>query len=129
MRWIKVAAVVGGAIVVFVVIESIWHLIQMALIGIVIVAVIAVAIKARQAYKARISEGQRKRQERQLRKTQERAPSIEASRSIPTSGIPTSRTSSMPSGVVTPSEGMPVSKPAQRDVDDELARMKREMGV
>jgi hypothetical protein len=103
MNWLKVGAVVIGGIVVFFVLNSVVHL----LLGL-LTAIAFVAIVAGGGYVAYKIAGARRR--RQVKSSQEehRVPREPESRSI---AVPP----------VTP-------QPARHDVEDELARLKREMG-
>jgi len=102
MRWIKVAAIVGGALIVFFVVDSLVHLLFGVLTTIVFLALVAggvaVAVKIAGARKRHV-EG--RREEHQVRE--------EPTRQI----------------VAAP----PPSPVRKADVDDELARLKREMGA
>ena len=51
MRWAKVVMIALGALIAFIVIESVFHLLQWAFIALVIGAIIAVAVKAHSQYK------------------------------------------------------------------------------
>ena len=51
MRWAKVIMIALGALIAFIIIESVFHLLQLALIALVIGAIIALAVKARSQYK------------------------------------------------------------------------------
>ncbi|MBV9379261.1 MAG: hypothetical protein JOY82_02365 [Streptosporangiaceae bacterium] len=107
MRWIKVAAVVGGALIVFFVLDSLVHLVLGLLTTLVFVALvaggIAVAVKIAAARRNKEVRGSsRRRDEYEVR--EEPRPGIVA---VPTPPPPAHSTV---------------------NVDDELARLKREMG-
>jgi uncharacterized iron-regulated membrane protein len=109
MNWLKVGAVVIGGIIVFFVVDSLVHLFLGLLIAIVFVAIVAgggyVAFKiagARRRRRVR-RRGEEPRVQRERDRDQER-PTIAAP--------PATRQPLMP----------------RHDVEDELARMKREMG-
>jgi hypothetical protein len=105
MNWLKVGAIVIGGIVVFFVLDSVVHL----LLGL-ISALVFVAIVAGGGYVAFKLVGARRR--RQVRsRPREREVRRERERETRTIVVPPA----------TP-------KSAHQDVDDELARLKREMG-
>jgi hypothetical protein len=109
MNWLKVGAVVIGGIIVFFVLDSVVHLLLGLLTAIAFVAIVAgggyVVYKLMGARRRREVRSQEKREERRVRRE------------------PESRTRE----VVPPVTSAP--QPAQHDsVEDELARLKREMG-
>jgi hypothetical protein len=115
MSWFKIAAIAGGVIIAFLIVGSVVHFILAAITTIVIAALvvggIAVAIKMARSGK-KISG---KRAEREVRDhdTYEPLPRADVepySASVPTQQQP------------------PRSAPNTQDIDDELARLKREMG-
>lgn len=102
MNWLKVGAIVVGGIIVFFVLDSVVHLL-LSLLG----AIVFVAIVAGGGYVAYKLMSGRRRREVKSRPREREVPREPEPRSYPT----------------------PVtSKPAHADVDDELARLKREMG-
>jgi hypothetical protein len=105
MNWLKVGAIVVGGIIVFFVLDSVVHLLLGLLSTIAFVAIVAgggyVVYKLMGARRRR--EVKDNRREREVRREPE----------------PESYTIAVPP--VTP-------KPAHHDVDDDLARLKREMG-
>ena len=103
MNWLKVGAVVIGGIVVFFVLNSVVHL----LLGL-LTAIAFVAIVAGGGYVAYKIAGARRRRQVKSSPEERRVPSEPESRSI----------------VVPPAKPLP----AHHDVEDELARLKREMG-
>ena len=106
MRWLKVFAVAVAVVVVFVVISSLVHILYLIGVGLLIAAALFAAFKGWEQYKrARERHDERRLQQREERRA---GPSIEAPRQQPT-GLPTTAT---PSGL---------------DVDEELARLKREL--
>ena len=108
MNWLKVGAVVIGGIVVFFVLDSVVHLLLGLLTAIAFVAIVAgggyVAYKIMGARRRRQVKGTREPEERRVRREPE----------------PRGRELVVP----------PVTtRPAQHEsVEDELARLKREMG-
>ena len=110
MNWFKVAAVGVGIIIAFLIVGSVVHFILGAITTILIAAVvvggIAVAIKVARSRKG-VS---RKREEKQVREPDY----SEYSRPLPRADIEP----------ITPQPGTQ----GTQDVDDELARLKREMG-
>jgi hypothetical protein len=99
MRWMKVAAVVVGALIVFMVVGTVVHLLMDAVLLAVVVGAVAIAIKVA-AGRRKVGRGQREYEVREPRQ----APKV-------TAPAPTA-----------------YRAPAA-DVDDELARLKREMGA
>jgi hypothetical protein len=110
MNWFKVAAVGVGIIIAFLIVGSVVHFILGAITTILIAAAvvggIAVAIKVARSRK----QVSRKREEKQVREPDY----SEYSRPLPRADIEP----------VTPQPG----RQGTQDVDDELARLKREMG-
>jgi hypothetical protein len=105
MNWLKVGAIVVGGIVVYFVIHSVVSLV-LSLLG----AIVFVAIVAGGGYVAyKLLGARRRRQVRSRRREREVRPE------------PETRTVAVPPATAT-------SRPAHHDVEDELARMKREMG-
>jgi hypothetical protein len=107
MNWVKVGAIVVGGIIVFFVLDSVVHV----LLGL-LSAIAFVAIVAGGGYVAYKILGARRRREVRDRSEERRRPRQVQERSV----------------VVPPSPAPPAPKPAHHDVEDELARMKREMG-
>jgi hypothetical protein len=110
MNWFKVAAVGVGIIIAFLIVGTVVHFILAAITTIVIAALvvggIAVAIKVARSRK-RVSG---KRAEREVRDHDRYQPLPRAD--VEPYSVPTEQP----------------SRPAAQDVDDELARLKREMG-
>jgi|SRR5215469_12312365 len=109
MNWLKVGAIVVGGVVVFFVVNSVVHI----LLGL-LTAIAFVAIVAGGGYVAYKLMGARRRRE-----VRDRPQGQRPRRQVETRDI-----------VVppTPAPATPASRPAQHDVEDELARLKREMG-
>ena len=103
MNWLKVGAVVIGGIVVFFVLNSVVHLVLGLLTAIAFVAIVAGG-----GYIAYKIAGARRRRQVKSSPEERRVPSEPESRSIAVPPAP--------------------PKPAHHDVEDELARLKREMG-
>jgi hypothetical protein len=99
MRWFKVAAVIVGIFVVFMVIGTIVHLLTDLVLAAIVVAAIAIAIKVA-AGRRKLPRGQKSYGDREIRETRRTGPTV----IVP----PAAHTTS--------------------NVDDELARLKREMG-
>jgi hypothetical protein len=109
MRWLKVLAIAVAVVIVFFVISSLTHILYLVGVGLLIAAALFAAIKGREQYKLARERHEERRRERLQRREERRArPSIEASRQQPT-GLPPAATS----------PGF--------DVDEELARLKREL--
>jgi hypothetical protein len=114
MNWFKIAAIAGGVIIAFLIVGSVVHFILAAISTIVIAALvvggIAVAIKMA---RSRRQVG-RKRAEREVRD--------------PDPYQPLPRADVQPYSTSVPAQQPHRSAPNPSDVDDELARLKREMG-
>ena len=114
MRWFKIAAIAGGLIIAFLIVGSVVHFILAAITTIVIAALVvggvAVAIKMARSGK----QVSRKREEREVRDQDSHPPLPRADVAPYTTSVP----------VQQPRQ----STPNPQDVDDELARLKREMG-
>ena len=112
MSWLKIAAIVGGVIIAFLIVGSVVHFILAAVTTVVIAALvvggIAVAIKMARSGK-KISG---KRAEREVRDRDRHEP-------LPRADV---------EPYSAPVQQPPYSAPSTHDVDDELARLKREMG-
>jgi len=115
MRWFKIAAIVGGIIIAFLIVGSVVHFILAAISTIVIAALvvggIAIAIKVARSGK----QVKGKRAEREVRDHDDYQP-------LPRADV---EAYSDPG----PQAQQPrQSAPNSHDIDDELARLKREMG-
>jgi hypothetical protein len=115
MRWFKVAAVGVGILIALIigwaVVGFVLHAVEFLVIAALVVGAAAVAIKVVRSGK----QVGRKRADREVREP-------EYSRALPRTDIePVSTSYSAP-----PSQQ---SRPNTADIDDELARMKREMGA
>ena len=114
MRWAKVVMIALGALIAFIVIESVFRLLEWAVIALVIGLIIAIAVKAHSQYKLAQQRRAEVRQEKAARKRQVRD---EPSRQVAPAPAWTAETTASPA-----------REPAREDVDAELARLKREMG-
>ena len=110
MRWFKVAAIAGGILIAFLIVSAVigtvLHLVIDVVIAALVVGAIAVAIKVARSNR----QVSRKRSEREVREPEYRP---------------------LPRADVEPvSTNVPPRQSAHsaQDVDDELARLKREMG-
>jgi hypothetical protein len=116
MRWVKVGLIAVGALIAFIVVESVFRLLYWAFIALAIGVVIAVAVKARSQYRIARERRAQLRQEKAERKFQVREHRTrdltEAPAWAPQDTVPQQHT-----------------VPASHDVEDELARLKREMGT
>jgi hypothetical protein len=113
MNWLKVGAVVIGGIVVFFVVDSVIHLFLGLLTAIVFVAIVAggayAAVKINGARKRhQVKRASQRYEDRQVRR--EREP----------------RSSAVAVPPVAPQA--PATQVPRHDVEDDLARLKREMG-
>ncbi len=112
MRWAKVVMIALGALIAFIVIESVFRLLEWAVIALVIGLIIAVAVKAHSQYKLARERRAEVKQEKTARKRQVREEPAQPAREI------------APAPAWTVESAKPV---AHEDVDAELARLKREM--
>jgi predicted lipid-binding transport protein (Tim44 family) len=114
MGWIKVAAIAAGILIGFLVVGSvigaIFHILTQLVIVALVVGAVAVAVKV--ARSRRQVSG--KKAEREVRDRDYE----QYSRPLPRSDVEPAP----------PSQAARPAKPAAHDVDDELARLKREMG-
>ena len=112
MRWFKVAAAGVGILIALIigwaVVGFVLHAVEFIVIAALVIGAVAVAIKVARSGK-QIS---RKRADREVREP-------EYSRSLPRTDVEPAATS----------YSAPPSRPNTQDIDDELARMKREMGA
>jgi hypothetical protein len=99
MRWIKVAAFALGVLIVFSVIGTVVHLVMELVFAAIVVGAIAVAIKVA-AGRRKLPRGRNEHKEREIRQ---------------------------PRPMSTPAVVPPSAAP-KVNVDDDLARLKREMG-
>lgn len=113
MRWAKAVMIALGALVAFIVIESVFRLLQWAIIALVIGVIIAIAVKANHQYKLARERRAEVRQDKAARRQR-----VRDERDTPT-----------PQVAQAPARTLPSAPPAAHDdVDGELARLKRDMG-
>jgi hypothetical protein len=114
MRWFKIAAIAGGILIAFLVVGSVIgfviHAVMDLVIAALVVGAIVVAIKVARSGK----QLSRKREEREVRDHDSRPP-------LPSADVEPYSTS-------VPTQQPRQSTPNAQDIDDELARLKREMG-
>jgi hypothetical protein len=117
MRWIKVAALAAGILIAFLVVGSvvgfILHVVTYLVIAALVVGGVAVAIKVARSGK----QVSRKRAEREV-------PEPEYTKPLPRADVE-HVSSSYPAATSYPSQP---ARPDPQNIDDELARLKREMG-
>ena len=114
MSWFKIAAIAGGLIIAFLVVGSVMHFIITAVTYLVIAALVAggVAIAIKVARSGRQVSG--KKAEREVRDQDTYEP-------LPRADVEPYSTS-------VPAQQPRRAAPNPQDIDDELARLKREMG-
>jgi hypothetical protein len=117
MRWAKVVMIALGALIAFIVIESVFHLLQWAFIALVIGAIIAVAVKAHSQYKLMQERRAQVKQDKAARKRQVRD---EKPRQVAPAEVWTAERA-------VPPASSPAPVASSGDVDAELERLKREM--
>jgi hypothetical protein len=109
MRWLKVLAIAVAVVIVFFVISSLVHILYLIGVGLLIAAALFAAFKGWEQYKRTRERHEERRQQRLQQREEHRArPSTEAPRQQPT-GLP------------------PAATASGFDVDEELARLKREL--
>jgi hypothetical protein len=109
MRWLKVLAIAVAVVIVFFVVSSLVHILYLIGVGLLIAVALFAAFKGWEQYKhARERHEERRQQRLQQREERRARPPIEAPRQQPT-GLP------------------PAATPSGFDVDEELARLKREL--
>jgi hypothetical protein len=115
MRWFKLAAIAGGILIAFLVVGSVIGFIIGAVTKLVIAALVvgAIAVAIKVARSGR--QVSRKRADREVRE-----PDDHEYRSRPLPPADVEHVSYRPP---------PAARPGTQDVDDELARLKREMGA
>jgi hypothetical protein len=117
MRWLKVVAIAVAVVVVFVVISALVHILYLVGVGLLIAAALFAAFKGwEQTKRAR----ERREERRQQREERRAHPSIEAPRQQPT-GLPIEAPRQQPTGLP------PAVTSSGFDVEEELARLKREL--
>ena len=118
VRWFKLAAIGVGILIAFLIVGSVMHFIITAVTYLVIAALVAggVAIAIKVARSGREVSG--KKAEREVRDRDYE----QYSRPLPRSDVEPAPPPSYPARPSNP------ATPAAHDVDDELARLKREMG-
>ncbi|HEX4257857.1 MAG TPA: hypothetical protein VH089_22390 [Streptosporangiaceae bacterium] len=124
MRWAKVVMIALGALIAFIVIESVFHLLQWAFIALVIGAIIAVAVKAHSQYKLMQERRAQVKQDKAARKRQVRAEKQPREVAKPREVAPAEAWTVEP---VAPPATAPAPVRSSGDVDAELERLKREM--
>jgi hypothetical protein len=114
MGWFKIAAIAGGIIIAFLIVGSVVHFIMAAITTIAIAALvvggIVIAVKMSRSGKQVSS----KRAEREVRDP-------DPYQSLPSADVE-------PYSASVPTQQPRRSAPNPADIDDELARLKREMG-
>jgi Flp pilus assembly protein TadB len=121
MRWLKVLAIAVAVVIVFFVISSLVHILYLIGVGLLIAAALVAAFKGWEQYKRARERREERRQQRLQQREERRArPSIEAPRQQPT-GLPIEAPRQQPTGLP------PAATASGFDVDEELARLKREL--
>ena len=120
MRWLKVLAIAVAVVIVFVVISSLVHILYLIGVGLLIAAALFAAFKGWEQYKRARERHDERRRQRQQREERRARPSIETPRQQPT-GLPIEAPRQQPTGLP------PAATASGFDVDEELARLKREL--
>jgi hypothetical protein len=118
MRWFKVAALAAGLLIAFLIVGSvvgfILHVVTYLVVAALLVGGVVVAIKVARSGK----QVSRKKAEREVREP-------DSSRRLPRGDVEPVATSYSSPGP----QNSPPPRPNTQDIDEELARMKREMGA
>jgi hypothetical protein len=121
MRWFKIAAIAVGILVAFLVVGSvlgaIFHILTQLVLAALVVGGVVVAVKVARSRR----EVSGKKAEREVGDREYE----QYSRPLPASDIEPAAPPSYPARPANPANP---AKPAAADVEDELARLKREMG-
>jgi hypothetical protein len=121
MSWFKVAAIAVGILIAFLVVGSvigaIFHILTQLVIAALVVGGVVIAVKVARSRR----EVSGKKAEREVRDSEYE----QHSRPLPASDIVPAAPPSYP---VRPANPANPARPAAADVEDELARLKREMG-
>jgi hypothetical protein len=122
MRWFKVVAIAAGILIAFLVVGTVIGFVIHAVTDLVIAALVvgAIAVGIKMARSRKQVSG--KRRDREVRDSDR----DEYSRPLPRAEVEHVATAYPPAP--RPGQAPPRSAPAGPDVDDELARLKREMG-
>jgi MFS family permease len=122
VSWIKAGLIAVGALIAFVIIQSVLGLLRWAFIALVIAVLIALALKARSQYRIAMQRRAQVRQE----KAQDKALRKERRTGEVAAAAPTWRPEETPARQP---DAVPRPAAPVHDVEDELARLKREMGA
>jgi hypothetical protein len=118
MRWIKILAVAVAVLIVFLVFSALLHILYLIAIGFVIAAAIFVAFKGWEQYKHARQRHDERRAERMRQRAERRpAPGIEGRRSADPDRAIEAR----------PQQPGRLPAPGEYDLDEELARLRRDM--
>jgi hypothetical protein len=121
MRWLKVLAIAVAVVIVFFVVSSLVHILYLIGVGLLIAVALFAAVKGWEQYKRARDRHQERSQERLRQREERRArPSAKAPRQQP-AGLPIEAPRQQPTGLP------PTATPPGFDVDEELARLKREL--
>jgi hypothetical protein len=115
MRWLKVLAIAVGVVIVFIVASSLLHILYLIGIGLLVAAAIFVAFKGYEQYKLAQRRHEERRQQR-IQEREQRTQAREQRRPRPTIEAPRQQPA-----------GLPPAASAPLDVEEELARLKREL--
>ncbi len=112
MRWAKVLLIAVGALIAFIVLESVFRLLQWAVIALVIGVIIAIAVKAHSQYRL----ARERRAQVREQKAERKARAIDRPASQVVAAPEWHQVENVPS-------------PRHDDLEDDLARLKRELGA
>jgi hypothetical protein len=120
VTWVKAGLIAVGALIAFVIIESVLGLLRWAFIALVIAVAIALVLKARSQYRIARQRRAQVRHEKAQEKAQRKAEVRERR---------TGEVTAAPAWTPDETTSAPRAAVPRHDVEDELARLKREMGA
>jgi ABC-type protease/lipase transport system fused ATPase/permease subunit len=115
MRWMKALAIAAAVLVVFIAISFVLHFLYWIAVGVVIAAAIVAAFKVHEKYKLARQHHEQARLQREQRRTDRRQDREERH-------TPRSVEAAPPQA-----PQIPPTAPAHGDIEEELARLKRDM--
>ena len=118
MRWMKALGIAAVVLIVFIVLGTVLHFLYWIVVGVVLAAAVFAAFKVREKYhlaRVRHEQAQARKQQERLQREQERQQRRHH-------GEPRSVEAAPP-----PPARIQPGAPAQPDIEEELARLKRDM--
>ena len=118
MRWMKALGIAAAVLIVFIVLGTVLHFLYWIAVGVVLAAAIFAAFKVHEKYKlarARHEQARARKQQERLQRDQERQQGRHHGEPHSVEAAPSQ------------APGIPAAAPAHHDIDEELARLRREM--